>query len=278
MIEANPVLLKELRQRFRNYKAPLIFFIYLLVIGGFILAAMYLDWRHFPSTFNPSRSREIFIVLSLVQLIMLAFVTPGLTAGTISGERERQTLNVLLTTDLTPGGIVISKMISSCSFTLLLLVSTLPLYSIVLIYGGISPWQLLAVFSFYVVTMFLFAAIGMASSAFFRRTGVSTVTSYAVTAFLLAGTAFLAMFIYEVTVSNVYPRPDTLPAAAQLLLDINPVVVLMCILGEGPMLDKHADWFLPYWLIYTLFYLISGLILLWWGSLRLNPLRKKSNY
>ena len=273
MIGVNPVLVKELRMRFRNFKGPLILALYLLVIGGFILGFIYLTW-HDSAAFNPTRSREIFTALSVTQLILLGFVTPGLTSGVISGERERQTLNVLLTTELSPRTIVISKMISSCAFTLLLIAATLPLYSIVLMFGGIAPGQLLGVFGFYLVTMFLFAAIGIACSTFFKRTGISTVTAYGLTAFLGAGTAFIAVFIYEVIQrSQNFPRTDDVPLIVQLLLDINPMMVLVRILGEDVLSDPA--WVVPYWVTYLVFYIGLGVLLLLWSGYLLNPLRKK---
>ncbi|WP_031516331.1 ABC transporter permease [Desulfofalx alkaliphila] len=276
MIISNPVLLKELRQRFRTIKTPAIIFLYLLVIGSFTLGIIYLNDLHSGHVFDPYHSKEIFIILSVSQLILLGFVTPGLTAGTISGERERQTLNVLLTTQLSPMSIVVGKMISSCAFTLLLVLSTLPLYSIVFIYGGVAPAQLLGVFGFYLVTMFLFAAIGIACSTYFKRTGISTVTAYGFTAFLGAGTAFLGAFIYDVTRRNVFPRPEDIPLSVQFLFDINPVIMLIRLLGEGPPFGSDVQWVLPYWLIYIIFYLGMGLLLLIWSGRILNPLRKSN--
>ncbi|RYD04174.1 hypothetical protein N752_15125 [Desulforamulus aquiferis] len=197
MKELNPVLLKELRQRFRSYRSSLVVLLYLLVLGGFSLGFIYLNWRGSPGFFQPGSSREIFIVLSMAQLGLLAFVVPGLTAGVISGERERQTLNVLLTTDLNPLSIVTSKLVSACSFTALLLFATLPLYSLVFMYGGMAPGQIMGVLGFFLISMFLFAAIGVACSTYFKRTGVSTVSTYGIVFFIVAGTGFLAAFIYQ---------------------------------------------------------------------------------
>jgi len=67
-------------------------------------------------------------------------VVPGLTSGAISGERERQTLDVLLVTPLSPGEIVVSKLLATSAFITLLVVATLPLYILAFSYGG-SPWQ-----------------------------------------------------------------------------------------------------------------------------------------
>ncbi len=269
----NPVLLKELRQRFRTIKSPLLIALYLLVIGALVLGFIYLLWRQMPGYYQPGVSRGIFILLSISQLVLVGFVTPGLTAGSISGERERQTLNVLLTTKLTTGGIVVSKMLSSISFTVLLVLATLPLYNIVFLYGGVAPFQVLSVFGFYLVTVFLFAAVGVACSTYFKRTGVSTVTSYGVVFALSVGTLLLGWFIYGVTrVPNPYPSPP--PLVAQLLIDINPIMVMMRVLGESSG-GFDRELLLPHWAIYVLFYLITGVLLLYWSSRKLNPAHSK---
>lgn len=279
MAEINPVLLKELRQRFRSGKTSWLLALYLLVIGVFVLGFMYLSWRNSPGFFQPNRSRELFIMLSATQLIMLAFVIPGLTAGVISGERERQTLNVLLTTQLTPWQIIWSKLVSSSAFMVLLVVATLPLYSIVFLYGGIAPGQVLGVFGFYLVTMFLFGCIGVACSSFFKRTGVSTVTTYGLAFALSAGTGFLAVFLYEMSrMQQVKWTPATwtgfTAGVVEFLQCINPVFVLMEILGERGI-QTGVDLGLPYWGVYTVIYLTAGVMLLYWSARLLAP-RKKS--
>ncbi|MCG9969451.1 ABC transporter permease [Pelotomaculum terephthalicicum JT] len=283
MAEINPVLLKELRQRFRNKKASWLLALYLVVIGAFVLGFTYLNWRNAPGFYQPSRSQEIFILLSVAQLFLLAFVTPGLTAGAISGERERQTLNVLLTTRLTTWQIIWSKLVSSNAFVVLLVAATLPLYSIVFLYGGISPGQVAGVFGFYLVTMFLFGCIGVACSAFFRKTGVSTVTAYGLTFALSAGTALLSVFLIELdrsyragasAASSLPLPPDFITGVAQFLQETNPIFVLMEILGTNSILNDF-NFGLPYWGVYTVLYLAAGALLLFWSARLLFP--RKNN-
>ncbi len=271
-MKLNPVLLREMRQRFRTFRTPLIVSLYLLVVGGLCLGYIYLRWRHMPGFYQPGRSRELFITLSMVQLILLAFVTPGLTSGAISAEREKQTLNVLLVTRLKPLGIVAGKMVSSCAFMVLLIVATLPLYNVILLYGGFSPGQMLGVFAFYLVTIFLFGSVGMACSAFFQRTGPSTVAAYGVVFAVMVGTILLGGFIYEV--SRVPgPVPAPVPVISQLLQDLNPPVVMMRILGEGAPFGPGRDLVMPYWGIYSAFYLLVSVLLLVWSAARLKPRR-----
>ncbi|GAB6181549.1 hypothetical protein JCM14036_28680 [Desulfotomaculum defluvii] len=277
MRELNPVLLKELRQRFRTYRSPLVVVLYLLVLGGFSLGFIYLEWRN-AAYFQPGSSKGIFTVISMAQLGLLAFVVPGLTAGVISGERERQTLNVLLTTELSPLGIVTSKLISACSFTALLLVSTLPLYSLVFMFGGLAPVQIIGVLSFFLVSMFLFAAIGVTCSTYFKRTGVSTITTYGIVFFLVAGTGFLAAFFYalfqqqaRIAMVNLHETP----LIVQLLQDTNPVIVMLRILGESATIGPGREMWLPYWGTFALTYLVLGLVLILWSGWKLNPINQK---
>lgn len=268
-MKGNPVLLKEMRQRFRTFRTPLIISLYLLVIGGLSLGYIYLRWHNMPGFYQPGRSRELFITLSMVQLILLAFVTPGLTSGAISAEREKQTLNVLLVTRLKPFSIVAGKMVSSCAFMVLLLIATLPLYNIIILYGGFSPGQMLGVFAFYLVTVLLLGAVGMACSAFFQKTGSSTVMAYGIVFAIMVGTILIGGFIYEVT---RVPGPQApIPIASQILQDLNPPMVMLRILGEEAGMGPVRDLGLPYWAVYTAFYLLVSAALLLWSTGRLKP-------
>ncbi|ABO49891.1 conserved hypothetical protein [Desulforamulus reducens MI-1] len=276
MKECNPVLLKELRQRFRSYRSPLIIALYLMVLGGFLLGIMYLEWRDAAYYFQPGSSKGTFTILSVAQLGLLAFVVPGLTAGVISGERERQTLNVLLTTELSPLSIIVSKLISACSFTALLLIATLPLYSLVFMFGGLAPVQVLGVLGFFLVTMLMFAAIGVTCSTYFKRTGVSTLTTYGVVFFLIAGTGFLAGFIYELYDHNAriaMLNIQETPLIVQLLQDTNPFLVMLRILGEQATIGPGRDMWLPYWGTFTLTYLVLSVTLILWSGYKLNPVK-----
>lgn len=268
-MRGNPVFLKEMRQRFRTFRTPLIISLYLLVTGGLCLAYIYMRWRNMPGYYQPGMSRELFIIFSLVQLSLIAFVVPGLTSGSISAERERQTLNVLLVTRLKPLGIVLGKMVSSCSFMVIILLATLPLYNIIILYGGFSPGQLAGVFAFYLVTLIAFGSVGMACSAYFKKTGASVVVSYIVILAIMLGTILLGAFIYDVTSVPGAARTH-IPLISQVLQDLNPPMVMMRMLGENGM-SPERNLGLPYWGIYSVFYLLLSVLLIWWSARRLKP-------
>ncbi|GJM75467.1 hypothetical protein HMSSN036_76830 [Paenibacillus macerans] len=168
----NPVLDKEFRLRMRTPRSAFIVFAYILVTGLLAMAIIYMTTSKGFSAggrLDPGVSRIIFYVLSIGQLVLIAFMTPALTAGVISGEREKQTLNMLLTTQQSSATIILSKLLSSLSFMTLVILATLPVYSIVFLYGGLSPKQLALVFLFYLFVMLLLGSIGVFYSTLFKK-------------------------------------------------------------------------------------------------------------
>ncbi len=224
----NPVLNKEFKLRFRSFKSFLGLFFYLLALIILIIGFIYLETRNSPmGLFRPEQSRNMFMVLSFIQLALILFITPGLTAGVISGEREKQTLNILLTTNQSSASIIFGKLLSSVSFLLLMIFASMPIYSIVFLFGGISPGQLLTILGFYIFTILVYGSIGIFFSTLIRRTIISMICTYGVTLFLTAGTGFL--FSISVAVFSMGGTATANPPGF-LLAMLNPAIVLFSFL------------------------------------------------
>lgn len=280
----NPVLLNEWKLRMRTRRSPWIIALYLLVLGGVALTFIYL-MTDGGGRYDPNRSRELFMVLSLLQLAMICFVVPGLTAGVISGERERQTLSILLTTNISATKLILGKWLASLSFMTFLVFATIPLYAIVFLYGGISPAQLLKVFGFYLITMLCLGSIGVLLSTLIKRTGIATVLSYAVVFGYAAGTSILAEVIrgfirYQRRVT--YSTNAPFPLWPDLLHSINPLFGMLGIFGEGPVQDlrrMHNTQFSqlsvdPFWL-YVLFLAFVTVVCLALAVYLIKPVRPR---
>ena len=112
----NPVLIKETKLRFRGIKSIWGIFFYLLVMGFVSLGLIFAMTNGGTRAIQSSDSRTLFIFLTAAQMGLILFMTPGLTAGVISSEREKQTLNILLTTKQSSASIIISKLVSSLAF------------------------------------------------------------------------------------------------------------------------------------------------------------------
>ena len=264
----NPVLQKELKLRFRFFKSITGMLFYLSALIIFVVGFLYIVQTENSSGYmRPSESFILFIMLSMLQMALVLFITPGLTAGAISSEREKQTLNMLLMTTQSSTQIVIGKLTSSIAFLALLIVAGLPIYSIVFLFGGVSPMQLITTFVFYFVAMLAIGSIGIFFSIVIKRTITSVIATYSTMVFLGGFTAFfffISMLVSQMGAYNSGTPPTPFAPFAYFWASINPGALVLSILysdiGQG--LEDVTGISLPIWIPYLIFYLgITALML-----------------
>ena len=79
-----------------------------------------------------------YILMTYLLFILVVLSVPAVAGGSISLEREKKTLDVLLTTNLNPWRIITGKLEASLGVVLILTVSALPVLSLVVVFGGIG--------------------------------------------------------------------------------------------------------------------------------------------
>ena len=182
----NPVVTKEFRSRMRGARAYWLLFGYLLLLSLTLFFAYLSWWNSHQNAMDYSGGgtagftvgRTFFAVLFYAQAILVTLITPALTAGAISIEREQRTFEMLRSTTLSPRAITLGKLASSVSFIVLLLTSSLPLVSLCFLLGGVSPGEVFFGYLLLVCDAFVFGAIGLAWSAYAANTATATALSY----------------------------------------------------------------------------------------------------
>lgn len=184
----------------------------------------------------------VFLGIVWVESCIVAFLVPALTAGTISGERERQTLEVLLTTRMTTWQIIKGKYFSAILSVILVIISAMPFMSLVFIYGGIAMWQMLMVACIIIIAAMYVAAFGVFFSTLTKRTIFATVLTYMVLILIIIGTIGLVSTIYmsvEIVNDMIYYQsnlslPSDLLSAgfSCFLLYWNPAVTIFDAIGH----------------------------------------------
>jgi hypothetical protein len=122
------------------------------------------------------------------------FLAPAYTAGAISLEREKQTLDLLATTPISSLAIVLGKLASALTFVFLLILSSIPLTALVFTFGGVSPDDLIRGYLILFVTGFGLGTVGLFASSLVRRTQAATVLTYFLVLALTLGTGFIFYF------------------------------------------------------------------------------------
>ncbi len=141
----NPVLEREMRERFRTRRAAPLFTLWVLGVGlvGYLmyLVAGEIVRSGFgigPAIAGAFVGRFLFETMALIMLTAVILVVPGLTATSVVAERERQTLHLLQVTQLSARQLVVGKLGSSLAYLGLLVVSVMPVLAIPLLFGGMG--------------------------------------------------------------------------------------------------------------------------------------------
>jgi ABC-2 type transport system permease protein len=200
LLFGNPIVLKELRGRMRGSRAFVVLTVYLVLMSGFATLS-YLIASSRQDTFGFTASgeigRELFRSIVGIELFLVAFIAPAFTAGAISGERERQTYDLLKTTLLPAGKLVVGKLVSALSYVFLLLFAAIPLQSIAFLFGGVTEAEVILSFIILIVMATTLAAAGLYFSTRTERTLSANVMTYAFTMFLTVGSAVIVLLIRE---------------------------------------------------------------------------------
>jgi ABC-type transport system involved in multi-copper enzyme maturation permease subunit len=144
--------------------------------------------------------QAIFGAILVLQTVLTLMVAPALTSGAISVEREKGTLELLITTPVSTLGLVVGKLISSLAFVFILIAASVPLMSVVFAFGGLAPEDLLRAYVLLFAVAFGIGAVGLTMSALTKRTQMATVLSYLIVLGLTLGT--LALHSYWAATST----------------------------------------------------------------------------
>ena len=236
----NPILASSARRRMRSWRTVIILSLYGALMFAFTLTSSFTVLGRQTVTISSMRvGIDNYIYSVALQFVLLLLVAPGMTAGAISGERERQTLDLILVTHTGAFSIALGKLLESFGFLVLVLLSSLPMLSVVLLFGGISFAQVLTVLLFMTVSALGALSVGLFASALFKRTSASTVVAYLAVFAIGVGTLIPALMNDE-TIIKYINNPDimasldtkTLHSSIPAVLFTNPGVGLLSLMAD----------------------------------------------
>jgi ABC-type transport system involved in multi-copper enzyme maturation permease subunit len=121
-------------------------------------------------------------ILAPLQAALAALAAAALAAVSVTGEKDRRTMELLLASSLGDAEIVLGKLASSLLQVMLLLASAIPIFAVVALFGGVTAGQLARLFA--VTAGAALAAASLANAvAFWKDTTFQTI---AITLFALA--------------------------------------------------------------------------------------------
>jgi ABC-2 type transport system permease protein len=298
VLVGNPVLLHELRGRMRGMRAFAVLTVYLVVMAGLAVALYALYLSTFATDINSIQGgvlgKTLFTVVTLVEVLLIAFIVPGFTVDALTGERERQTYDLLRTTMLRPRTLVIGKLLSALAYVFLLLLATVPLQGIAFLFGGVDAVDLGITFVVLLVTAIAVGAVGIACSAWQQKTRTASAITYGVTIVMLFGLPLATLGVVSLLGPLVFD-PNGVSTSLQvgtgllyvigLLVSLNPFTAVY--VSQSLLTDHGAGFFtqtlsnasgsttvplIAPWIVFALWYLLLSTLLIAVAVRRVNRL------
>jgi ABC-type transport system involved in multi-copper enzyme maturation permease subunit len=263
------LLTKELRSRLRRERTVWVIIVYVLLMSllGWVIVSHWTNTSnyYYSSSGFSDAGTTLYTFLSMIQLFFILFVTPAFTSTAVNGEKERQTFELLLCSRLSSFALISGKLIAGLINALFLVAGTIPLFSLVFFFGGVSPQQELAALLLYLITALQAGTFGLLCSTIIKRPTISTVITYLGGAFWLV---FPVLALYLLLI--VRPNTSSPSTYVSLLFIWHPVVALISTYTPGVTYNL-AGIRINQWVIYTFLSTLSTIVFFTLSMLAAKP-------
>ena len=286
-IKINPIIKKDLRVSSRSMKLAWELFGYVAIQAG-IFILMFSAMRSLGGYTYGVEIYQSFVaffpVLAVTQLGIISISIPVITASSVSGEREKGTLDTLLTTTTSYFSIVFGKMMSAVIRIMIFILASIPLIAISFMVGGLS-WGILIEFIFLAFVFAILAgSIGVYCSSKCKKTISSVLLSFGIY-FLIGGASFVPMIVMYIMFGN--SSYSTLENALKVTFSLqvfNPIVTFLAffldrLTSEDIIQDIYDSIFFGSVNVWLIISVICQLLLAYFflkrAANRINPLNEK---
>jgi ABC-type transport system involved in multi-copper enzyme maturation permease subunit len=180
-------------------------------------------------------SASLFQTMSILQLALVALLAPIFTAGAITQEKDSQTYDILLSTPLSNGQIVLGSLFSRLFFIVALLVSGIPIFSITQIFGGVANRSILFSFAIAAATALVTGALAIAIATFKVGTRRTIFGFYLFVVVYLVG-------LYGLDRLDAFHPADLygVPLQTSWLTGLHPFLALQVVFGDPHYLPPQS--------------------------------------
>lgn len=224
---SNPVVVRDLRVRMRGSRSYWHLAAYLGLLGLLALAGYMAATESGSGSMNPVEVQGrlqvfyYFIFFTLAGLVCL--IAPALTAASITTEKQRLTLDLLVTTPMSSAELLTGKLVSSVAFLALLLAMSLPASALCVILGGATLGDVLRTYLLLALDGLVLSAVGLYMSCTQKNSMQALMSTYGAIIFGLVVTAPFVSVLSFTTAMGHGPGPNPLMAVAAL----HPMVAVM---------------------------------------------------
>ena len=239
----NPIVIREIRGRMRSPRA------FWLLAGflGAVASTMLLVYTASDlsssnrATASSETGNTVFLTLISTAMLVLLVLTTILAASSIAGERERQTFDLLLTSQLSAGAIVIGKICATMAYGGVLLSAMTPLIAIPLLIGGVDTTELLIMYAVMLAHMGAATCCGVYWSSRASSPLMAIGLALSCVFGVLFGIPILALTVPTIW-QSLFTSTTILEFLAYFGLPVHPIVTLIL---TNTAIREQAVWLTP---------------------------------
>lgn len=269
-----PVFVRELITTARKPRYHLARMLFGLLLFGF-LTVNFNQFENVQEAFDREYSIEqlnqfamsMFASISSLQACAVIGLAPALVSGVIVEEKKRRTIQDILTTPLTSLEIIVGKLASRMMHLAVFVFLSLPIVSLLTLFGGVDPALIALVVLMTLSTAGLVAAMSIFVSVISRDVRSAFSLSYALAAFwLLVPTIFVNLpapnFSYPF-LTEAYHHFQELLRWVSVSSPVDLLGSMSRLAFNGPRaLVEPAMWLLGSQLVYSLCFITAATLLL----------------
>lgn len=288
----NPVFEMEIKKNTRSVRISWIISVCNLLFGAIALICFFGESsiRGYMTPGSYTMPMRCYMMMAYLLFFLLLLTVPVIAGTSISLERERRTLDLLLTTHLNPWKIILGKLEASLGIIFVIAFSSMPALALIMVFGGIGLWDLLVLVLILMAFGIFVGSIGIFCSVVFKKTTVATLMAYVIVMLFVVGTIAAVSMIYYLQVLHGKGMEEAVSpdvGGAVFLFLLNPFLTFSGLIsqqiGSGKELSMLCGLFGDYsdsWMVNhmiplsVLVQLAMSIIFLTTAGKKLNPLRK----
>lgn len=200
----NPIVKKDVKVQSRSMKICWGVFAYELILALVFFLAMFIIQQENMYSIDNIYSALVWLypVLAVTQFVILGVIVPVRTASSISGEKERQTFDIMMTTGMTPFSVIMGKVMTAIVQSMLFVIASMPIMALSFVIGGMSWSYLFWFFAIALLISLFSASIGILCSSLCKRSVSAVIMSYCFYLIFFLVT-LLPYILYEVFTVNI---------------------------------------------------------------------------